>query len=73
VGSKEIDFVAVKDGMTTYVQVAFQLPNNTRETDNLLAIRDGYKKIVVTQNWEDVGQVDGIPIIHVADLLEQGI
>lgn len=68
-GDKEIDFVALKNGQTTYIQVAYQLPDNAHETDNLLAIRDGYKKIVITQNWEDVGTIDGIRIIHVTDFL----
>lgn len=67
--SKEIDFVARKLDETLYVQVAYELPNNTHETDNLLNIKDNYKKIVVTGRYHDVEQIDGIPIIYIADWL----
>ncbi|MDN6250513.1 MAG: ATP-binding protein, partial [Tetragenococcus koreensis] len=46
--SKEIDFIARKLDETLYVQVAYELPNNTHETDNLLKIKDNYKKIIIT-------------------------
>ncbi|MDR1473162.1 MAG: ATP-binding protein [Lactobacillales bacterium] len=68
-GEKEIDFVVVKKGIISYIQVAYQLPKNTHETDNLLAIRDNYQKLVITQNYDDVGIIEGIPIIHVSDFL----
>jgi predicted AAA+ superfamily ATPase len=68
-GEKEIDFVVVKKGIISYIQVAYQLPKNTHETDNLLAIRDNYQKLVITQNYDDVGIIEGIPIIHVNDFL----
>lgn len=71
--SKEIDFVAVKDGITKYVQVTYTLPNNTHETDNLLAIRDNFQKIVITQDISNVGMIDGIPIIHITDFLLNGL
>lgn len=66
---KEIDFVARKLDETIYVQVAYQLPNNTHETDNLLNIKDNYKKIVVTGQYYEVEQIDGIPIVYIADWL----
>lgn len=66
---KEIDFVARKLDETLYVQVAYQLPHNTRETDNLLNIKDNYKKIVLTGRYYEVEQIDGIPIIYIADWL----
>ncbi|MUN74237.1 ATP-binding protein [Enterococcus casseliflavus] len=66
---KEIDFVARKLDETIYVQVAYQLPNNTHETDNLLNIKDNYKKIVVTGRYYEVEQIDGIPIVYIADWL----
>ncbi|HCV8755276.1 TPA: ATP-binding protein, partial [Listeria monocytogenes] len=49
--SKEIDFVARKLDETLYIQVAYELPNNRHETDNLLNIKDNYKKIVVTGRY----------------------
>lgn len=69
INSKEIDFIARKLDETFYVQVAYELPNNTHETDNLLNIKDNYKKIVVTGRYYDVEQIDGIPIIYIADWL----
>ena len=72
-GDKEVDFVIAKNGITKYVQVALELPKTTRETDNLNEIRDAFQKIVVTGNPYDVGMVDGIPIIHIIDLLTNGL
>lgn len=67
--SKEIDFVARKLDETLYIQVAYELPNNTHETDNLLNIKDNYKKIVITGRYYETTQIDGIPIIYVVDWL----
>lgn len=70
--NKEIDFVARRLDETLYVQVTYELPNNTHETDNLLNIKDNYKKIVITGRYHDVEQINGIPIIYVVDwLLEE--
>lgn len=66
---KEIDFIARKRDETLYLQVAYELPPNTHETDNLLAIKDNYKKIVITGRYYDVEQIDGIPIIYIVDWL----
>ncbi|MDN6267596.1 MAG: ATP-binding protein, partial [Tetragenococcus koreensis] len=52
--SKEIDFIARKLDETLYVQVAYELPNNTHETDNLLKIKDNYKKIIITGRYYEV-------------------
>lgn len=67
--SKEIGFVARKLDETLYIQVAYELPNNTHETDNLLNIKDNYKKIVVTGRYYETTQIDGIPIIYIVDWL----
>ncbi|EAF6967644.1 ATP-binding protein, partial [Listeria monocytogenes] len=63
--SKEIDFVARKLDETLYIQVAYELPNNMHETDNLLNIKDNYKKIVITGRYYETTQIDGIPIIYI--------
>jgi len=53
-----------------YVQVALSIPeNSTRETDNLLIVRDNYERIVVTYDYKDVGMIDGIKIIHLTTFL----
>ncbi|MBC1842511.1 ATP-binding protein, partial [Listeria seeligeri] len=58
--NKEIDFVARKLDETLYIQVAYELPANMHETDNLLNIKDNYKKIVVTGRYYETTQIDGI-------------
>lgn len=67
--TQEIDFVARRLDETLYVQVTYELPNNSHETDNLLHIKDNYKKIVVTGKYHDIEQIDGIPIVYIADWL----
>lgn len=68
--TKEIDFVALRSDQTLYIQVTDQLPSDSnRETDNLLFLPTGHKKIVITNNWENVGNVNGVEIIHVVDFL----
>ena len=69
-GTKEIDFVAVKRDERIYVQVCRTLPEDSdREIGNLLSIRDHYPKYVVTMDELAVGNVDGVKIIHLADFL----
>jgi len=49
----EIDFVAEKNGITKYVQVAYLLPDEKvrqREFGNLLKINDNYEKTVVSSD-----------------------
>lgn len=67
--TKEIDFVARSLDETLYVQVTYELPNKSHEIDNLLHIKDNYKKIVVTGKYHDIEQIDGIPIVYIADWL----
>ena len=65
----EIDFIARKVDEVMYVQVAYDLPNNTHESDNLLRIPDNYKKIIITGRYRPEKEVDGIPIQYVVDWL----
>lgn len=68
----EIDFVAQSSDETIYIQVTAEIPEESnRETDNLLHLPTGYKKIIVTSSWENVGEVEGIPVIHIVDFLLQ--
>lgn len=68
--NKEIDFIASKEEETIYIQVADKIPeDSSRETDNLLSIPTGAKKILIVNNWNDVGLFEGIPIIHISDFL----
>ena len=69
--SKEIDFIARKADEILYVQVAFEIPENTHETDNLLHIKDNYKKILITGKYYEQKEIDGIEVIYVVDWLLQ--
>lgn len=67
---KEVDFVAMKSGTIEYYQVTYQMPlESTREEDNLLILPDNYKKIIITANRMDVGNIGGIDVVHVVDFL----
>lgn len=71
-GTKGIDFVAILRDEKIYVQVCVQLPENSdRETKNLKDIQDNYPKYVVTLNDLDVGNDEGIKIVHLQDFLLQ--
>lgn len=68
--NKEIDFIATKVNDKQYIQVTYQLPeNSTRETDNLLQIPNNYKKIVISGRYENEEMISGIPIINIKDWL----
>ena len=42
------------------MQVSFEIPENTHETDNLLYIKDNYKKILITGKYYEQKEIDGI-------------
>ena len=66
----EIDFVCFKDNYTKYVQVTLSMPvNSTRETDNLLLVKNNYERVIVTYDYKDVGVIDGIKIVHLTSFL----
>ena len=68
--TKEIDFVATRQGERIYVQVCVRLPENSdREVGNLMEIRDHYPKYVVTLDTLATGNENGIRIVHLADFL----
>lgn len=69
-GNKEIDFVGVRREEKIYVQVCVELPvESTRETDNLMEIKDHYHKYVVCKDQLAIGNENGIEIVHIADFL----
>jgi len=69
-GTKEIDFVGVRREEKIYIQVCVELPvESTRETDNLMGIRDHYRKYVVCRDDLAIGNDNGIEIVHIADFL----
>ena len=69
--SKEIDFIARKADEILYVQVAFEIPENTHETDNLCILKITIKKILITGKYYEQTEIDGIEVIYVVDWLLQ--
>lgn len=67
--SKEIDFIARKADEVLYVQVTYEIPDNSHETDNLLNIKDNYKKLLITGRYDSRKAIDGIPVVYVVDWL----
>nr|WP_243584383.1 hypothetical protein [Haemophilus parainfluenzae] len=67
--AKGIDFIARKADEILYVQVTYDIPNNTRETYNLLYICDNYRKILITGRYQLEKEIDGEPVVYVVDWL----
>ncbi len=73
---KEIDFVAIKDGMKFYIQVANDLSEKRtfeREVEPLLKIQDAYPKMVIARIFQPAYQYEGIQIIDAADWLLESV
>jgi len=71
--AKEIDFVAMRHDEVLYIQVTEHLPEKSnRETENLLHLPTGHKKLIITSSWDNVGEYEGIPIVHIHDFLLEG-
>ena len=71
-GDREIDFIAEKDGETTYIQVAYLIPDSNthkREFGNLLSIPDNFRKIVLSMDAMESGKFKGIEHISIRDFL----
>jgi len=72
--TREIDFIAEKQGKKIYIQVAYKLDSeNTieREFNPLLEIKDQFPKFVITMDdfWKE--SVEGVQHLHIADFLTQ--
>lgn len=74
--SKEVDFVAIKDGRQIYIQVADSMLDGTtesRELTPLHSIRDAYEKCVIVRQGRYPDEIEGIRIISAEEFLLEGI
>ena len=66
---KEVDFVAIKNGKKTYIQVCDDITSEStfkREVTPLMSINDSYKKIIIARTKTDIYDYNGIEIIDIA-------
>ncbi len=68
----EVDFVATRDDVKIYVQVAENMTDPAtmeRELKPLRSIRDAYPKTVIVERGSYPTEIDGIKIVNVIDFL----
>ncbi len=73
---QEIDFVALKENHTVYIQVVYLLATkqvHEREFGNLLGIKDNHRKIVVSMDEFPESNYKGIEHIHIRNFLSSSL
>lgn len=68
----EIDFIAIKPNETIYYQVTRSILDENveeREKRSLLAIKDNYKKVILTMDRVKNKQIEGIEVVNIIDFL----
>ena len=71
-GELEIDFVAERDGVKLYIQVAYLLPSKVtveRETAPLLSVKDNYPKLLLTLDREVGDDYEGVKRLYLPNWL----
>ena len=73
-GNYEIDFVAIKNDVVEYFQVSASLLEEStfeREIKPLKAIKDNYRKTILTLDRITLGNYEGIEVINAIDWLKE--
>ncbi len=68
----EIDFIAIKPNERVYYQVSRSILDEgveERETKSLLAVKDNYKKVILTMDKVKDKQIEGIEVHNIIDFL----
>lgn len=68
-GDNEIDFVAIKEGVKTYIQVCDDVSREEtllREIKPLLFVRDAYPKMIIARTKHPESQIEGVKIVDIA-------
>ena len=68
-GEREVDFVALKDGVKTYIQVCDDISREEtlrREVSSLLSIKDAYPKMIIARTKHPESQIEGIRVVDIA-------
>ena len=68
----EIDFIAIKPNERVYYQVTRSMLDEKvekREKNSLLAVKDNYKKVILTMDNVKNKQIEGIEVINIIDFL----
>lgn len=68
----EIDFIAIKPNERIYYQVSRSILDEKveeREIKSLLAVKDNYKKVILTMDRVKNKQIEGIEVVNIIDFL----
>lgn len=71
-GDKEVDFIAFKEGIYEYYQVATTMQEEStfhREITPLKEIKENYPKYILTNDNLGLGNYEGINVINIIDWL----